>query len=106
MSARVVPFAVLSLLYLWLPIAEVIVGARKGRASGRALWEGLLNLPLLPFLVMSSAFARPVLPWLPPWCGVLAFGLLFDAVAFILWLATCTIAARKVSSKGADGSVR
>ena len=59
-------FFVLSLVYLWPLVAEVIGGVQKTREGKPARWEGFLNLFILPFLVVAAAFAAHAISWIPP----------------------------------------
>jgi hypothetical protein len=98
MEARVIPFCVVSLLYLWPLIAEAVAGVRKTRAGRPARWEGALNLVLLPFVGITAAVAQPAVAWMPPWYVVVAVALLVDVLGLLAWWAACVIAAPAAES--------
>lgn len=92
MEANTVPFFVFSVLYLVPLIAEVLSGVKKSLAGEPARWEGLLNVVVLPFVVITSAIARPALAWMPPWYIVLMLALIVDGLGLLAWWAACVMA--------------
>ena len=98
MDAYTVALFITVALYLWPLVAEVIAGAKKVHANGRARWEGYLNVLVLPFVVFTAALARPTLTWLPPWYVVLVLALVLDGLGLLAWWASCSIASRAATS--------
>lgn len=85
MEARTIPFYVLSVIYLWPVIADVIGAVTLTRAGKPAHFEAYLNVIVLPFVVITAAIARPALDWMPPWYVVLAIAFLVDIAGFFAW---------------------